>query len=168
PYSITITATIPLRNAAVQLYTDMLIVDNHEGIYNAYQWYRNGEALPGATLLYYTEPKFDYNSLYTVKLSGDGKEMMSCPVEWLSTAKALKPSIKVYPNPAKQGENFTLEILDFDEDQNYDIVIFTANGTMVKKISNVEQKTSVTLPSGVYSGSLINGGEKKGFKLIVK
>ena len=168
PYSITITATIPLRNAAVQLYTDMLIVDNHEGIYNAYQWYRNGEALSGATLLYYTEPKFDYNSLYTVKLSGDGKEMMSCPVEWLSTAKALKPSIKVYPNPAKQGENFTLEILDFDEDQNYDIVIFTANGTMVKKISNVEQKTSVTLPSGVYSGSLINGGEKKGFKLIVK
>lgn len=166
--TITITATIPLRNAAVQLYTDMLIVDNHEGIYNAYQWYRNGEALPGATLLYYTEPKFDYNSLYTVKLSGDGKEMMSCPVEWLSTAKALKPSIKVYPNPAKQGENFTLEILDFDEDQNYDIVIFTANGTMVKKISNVEQKTSVTLPSGVYSGSLINGGEKKGFKLIVK
>ncbi len=166
--TITITATIPLRNAAVQLYTDMLIVDNHEGIYNAYQWYRNGEALPGATLLYYTEPKFDYNSLYTVKLSGDGKEMMSCPVEWLSTAKALKPSIKVYPNPAKQGENFTLEILNFDEDQNYDIVIFTANGTMVKKISNVEQKTSVTLPSGVYSGSLINGGEKKGFKLIVK
>lgn len=168
PYSITITATIPLRNAAVQLYTDMLIVDNHEGIYNAYQWYRNGEALSGATLQYYTEPKFDYNSLYTVKLSGDGKEMMSCPVEWLSTAKALKPSIKVYPNPAKQNENFTLEILDFDEDQNYDIVIFTANGTMVKKISNVEQKTSVTLPSGVYSGSLINGGEKKGFKLIVK
>ena len=168
PYSITITATVPVRNAAVQLYTDMLIVDNHEGIYNAYQWYRNGEALSGATLQYYTEPKFDYNSLYTVKLSGDGKEMMSCPVEWLSTAKALKPSIKVYPNPAKQNENFTLEILDFDEDQNYDIVIFTANGTMVKKISNVEQKTSVTLPSGVYSGSLINGGEKKGFKLIVK
>ena len=167
-YPVKITATIPLRNAAVQLYTDMLIVDNHEGIYNAYQWYRNGEALPGATLLYYTEPKFDYNSLYTVKLSGDGKEMMSCPVEWLSTAKALKPSIKVYPNPAKQGEYFTLEILDFDEDQNYDIVIFTANGTMVKNISNVEQKTSVTLPSGVYSGSLINGGEKKGFKLIVK
>lgn len=34
---------------------------------------------------------------------------------------------------------------------------------------NHESKTTqIALPSGIYSGSLINGGEKSGFKLIVK
>ncbi|MBP5501821.1 MAG: BspA family leucine-rich repeat surface protein [Bacteroidales bacterium] len=164
---ITLTANI-VQDAAVQLYTDVLIADNHEGIYNAFQWYKDGEPLAGATLQYYTEPKFDYTKSYSVELSGDGGKIMSCPVKWLSTAKVLNPSVKVYPNPAKQNELFTLEILDFDETQNYDIVIFTANGTLVKKISNVEKQTSVSLPAGIYSGSLISGDDKKGFKLIVK
>ena len=164
---ITLTANI-VQDAAVQLYTDVLIADNHDGFYNAFQWYKDGEPLAGANLQYYTEPKFDYTKSYSVELSGDGGKIMSCPVKWLSTAKVLNPSVKVYPNPAKQNELFTLEILDFDETQNYDIVIFTANGTLVKKISNVEKQTSVSLPAGIYSGSLISGDDKKGFKLIVK
>ncbi|MBO4371554.1 MAG: BspA family leucine-rich repeat surface protein, partial [Bacteroidales bacterium] len=167
PYPITLTANI-VQDAAVQLYTDVLIADNHDGFYNAFQWYKDGEPLAGANLQYYTEPKFDYTKSYSVELSGDGGKIMSCPVKWLSTAKVLNPSVKVYPNPAKQNELFTLEIIDFDETQNYDIVIFTANGTLVKKISNVEKQTSVSLPTGIYSGSLISGDDKKGFKLIVK
>ena len=167
PYPITLTVNV-VKNTAVQLYTDVLIADNHDGIYNAYQWYKDDEPLAGANLQYYSEPKFDYTKSYSVELSGDGGKIMSCPVKWLSTAKVLNPRVKVYPNPAKQNELFTLEILDFDETQNYDIVIFTANGTLVKKISNVEKQTSVSLPAGIYSGSLISGDDKKGFKLIVK
>ncbi|MBR4214857.1 MAG: BspA family leucine-rich repeat surface protein [Bacteroidales bacterium] len=165
---IPITLTVNnVHNAAVQLYTDMLIADNHSGVYSAYQWYRDGEPIQGANEQYYVD-KFDYNKSYSVKLSGNGEDIMSCPVRWLSTAKVLNPSVKVYPNPAKENELFTLEILDFDETQNYDIVIFTANGTLVKKISNVEKQTSVSLPTGIYSGSLISGDDKKGFKIIVK
>lgn len=163
---ITLTANI-VQDAAVQLYTDMLIADNHSGVYSAYQWYRDGEPIQGANEQYYVD-KFDYNKSYSVKLSGNGEDIMSCPVRWLSTAKNLSPSVKVYPTPAKENELFTLEILDFDETQNYDIVIFTANGTLVKKISNVEKQTSVSLPTGIYSGSLISGDDKKGFKIIVK
>lgn len=167
PYPVKITVNL-VQNVAVQLYTDMLIADNHSGVYSAYQWYRDGEPIQGAIEQYYVEPQFDYNKSYTVKLSGNGEDIMSCPVRWLSTAKNLNSSVKVYPNPAKQNELFTLEILDYDSEQSYDIVIFTANGTLAKKISNVEKKTSVSLPAGIYSGSLISGDDKKGFKLIVK
>ncbi len=166
PYPITLTVN-NVHNAAVQLYTDMLIADNHSGVYSAYQWYRDGEPIQGANEQYYVD-KFDYNKSYSVKLSGNGEDIMSCPVRWLSTAKNLSPSVKVYPNPAKENELFTLEILDYDSEQSYDIVIFTANGTLVKKISNVEKQTSVSLPTGIYSGSLISGDDKKGFKIIVK
>gem|GEM_PF-3058272 len=166
PYPITLTVN-NVQDAAVQLYTDVLIADNHSGVYSAYQWYRDGEPIQGANEQYYVD-KFDYSKSYSVKLSGNGEDIMSCPVKWLSTAKVLSPSVKVYPNPAKENEFFTLEILDYDSEQSYDIVIFTANGTLVKKISNVEKQTSVSLPTGIYSGSLISGDDKKGFKIIVK
>ena len=163
--TITITANIP-RPAAVQLYTDMLLADNHDGNFASYQWYKDGNAISGATLGHYYEATL--SGKYTVKITTtDGKEFMSCPVK-LVTAKALKQSVKVYPNPAKKGETLTIEIENYTDGGDYTIKIFSSNGSLVKQLTAVSKTTQIALPSGIYSGSLINGGEKSGFKLIVK
>ena len=163
--TITITANIPPK-AAVQLYTDMLIADNHDGRFTAYQWYKDGSPIADATQGYYYDEKL--GGKYTVELTTtDGGKFMSCPVKLVST-KALAQSVKAYPNPARRGETFAVEITDYDPAQEYSIMIFSANGLLVKKLTNVEQTTEMSLPTGVYSGSLISGGSKYGFKLIVE
>ncbi len=163
--TITITANIP-RPAAVQLYTDMLLADNHDGNFASYQWYKDGNAISGATLGHYYEATL--SGKYTVKITTtDGKEFMSCPVK-LVTAKAQKQSVKVYPNPAKKGETLTIEIENYTDGGDYTIKIFSSNGSLVKQLTAVSKTTQIALPSGIYSGSLINGGEKSGFKLIVE
>ena len=164
-YAITITADIT-PDVAVQLYTDMLIADNHDGRFTAYQWFKDGSPIADATHGYYYDEKL--GGKYTVELTTtDGGKFMSCPVKLVST-KALAQSVKAYPNPARRGETFAVEIADYDPAQEYSIMIFSANGLLVKKLTNVEQTTEMSLPTGVYSGSLISGGSKYGFKLIVE
>ncbi len=92
---------------------------------------------------------------------------MSCPVNLVST-KAQKQSVKVYPNPAKKGETLTVEIENYTDGGDYTIKIFSLNGSLVKQLPAVSKTTQITLHSGIYSGTLINGGEKTGFKLIVE
>lgn len=165
-YPVAITANIP-KNAALQIYSDVLLVDNHDNNYSAYQWYKDGNAISGATLQFYSEPSF--SGRYTVKITDkDGKEFMSCPVKTGVSVKNTKSSVKVYPNPATSGEQFTLEIEEYDPAKDYTIMIFTANGTLVKKLTGLEKINTTTLPGGIYSGSLISNGEKSGFKVIVK
>jgi len=165
-YPVAITANIP-KNAALQIYSDVLLVDNHDKNYSAYQWYKDGNAISGATLQFYSEPSF--SGRYTVKITDkDGKEFMSCPIKTGVSVKNTKSSVKVYPNPATSGEQFTLEIEEYDPAKDYTIMIFTANGTLVKKLTGLEKINTTTLPGGIYSGSLISNGEKSGFKVIVK
>ncbi|MBQ1884628.1 MAG: InlB B-repeat-containing protein, partial [Bacteroidales bacterium] len=165
-YPVAITANIP-KNAALQIYSDVLLVDNHDNNYSAYQWYKDGNAISGATLQFYSEPSF--SGRYTVKITDkDGKEFMSCPIKTGVSVKNTKSSVKVYPNPATSGEQFTLEIEEYDPPKDYTIMNFTANGTLVKKLTGLEKINTTTLPMGIYSGSLISNGEKSGFKVIVK
>lgn len=165
-YPVAITANIP-KNAALQIYSDVLLVDNHDNNYSAYQWYKDGNAISGATLQFYSEPSF--SGRYTVKITDkDGKEFMSCPIKTGVSVKNTKSSVKVYPNPATSGEQFTLKIEEYDPAKDYTIMIFTANGTLVKKLTGLEKINTTTLPGGIYSGSLISNGEKSGFKVIVK
>ena len=164
-HAITITANIP-KLVAYQLYTDMLIADNSSNTFKTYQWYKNDNAISGAQSGYYYEQTL--SGKYTVKIATtDGKEFMSCPVKLVST-KALSQSVNVYPNPAKAGEKVTIEILEYQPDAEYTIMLFSANGSLVEKLSHVEKITRISLPFGVYSGSLISNGTKTGFKLIVK
>ena len=163
--AITINATIP-EHLAIQVYTDVLVANNHGQRFEKYQWYKNDSELPGATLQFYSEPQF--SGSYKVLLTGKEGSVMSCPLVFGGTAKILAQSVSVYPNPARSGETFTIEIAEYDPAQKYDIMIFSESGAFVQSFSGVEKSTSVTLPSGIYSGSLISAGKKTGFKFIVR
>ncbi|MBP5366712.1 MAG: BspA family leucine-rich repeat surface protein [Bacteroidales bacterium] len=165
-YIVTIKVDAP-RKVAVQLYTDVLIADNHDNLYTAYQWLCDGSELTGETQQYYTSQSL--GGTYVVRVTDrNGDTYNSCPLVIGVAQPTVSQSVKIYPNPTKAEERFTVEIDGYDESKSYNLLIYSTNGTLVKQIQGASQQTSLTLPHGNYTGSVISEGQKSGFKLIVK
>ncbi|MBO7142923.1 MAG: hypothetical protein J6V76_07435 [Bacteroidales bacterium] len=167
------------RDVVKYLYKNVIFVDNKDSLFTAYQWYKNGEPIPSSNKFhnrqYYTEEYKDLDGVYYVDITTNaGIKLKTCPLAGKGlVGKRSIASVKVYPNPAKANVPFTLQLVDengFDESfyAGAEILIYTNNGTLVKRISQVGKTISVTLPSGYYSGALINGGSKSGFKIVVE
>ena len=102
-------------------------------------------------------------------LTTDGVTVYSCPIdEGDDIAKSQKQPVKTYPNPAVEGAEFVIEILDYNPETDYTIIISNNNSVIVNEIHDAEQISPLSMPRGVYSGALISGGKKRGFKLMVK
>ncbi len=65
------------------LFNDVVAIDNNEGLYTSYQWYHNGELIPGATNQYYQE-KGGLTGSYYVEVTVEGLEYnaVSCVEEF--------------------------------------------------------------------------------------
>lgn len=86
--------TIPIdiryaNSIIIQKWNDVLALLNDQynvnhAVFTSYQWYKNGEAIPGATLPYYYTPngELDFNADYTVLLTRakDGVRQFTCPI----------------------------------------------------------------------------------------
>ena len=156
------------RNVLLHLYNDVIFVDNHSGLYGkngSYHWYRNDQEIPNANNQYLSAQNMSGKYKARMLTSG-GVTVYSCPIDWVISKKSAVP-VKTYPNPAVSGEPFVMAILDFDPETSYTILISNSNGVIVKEIPDATEYTTLTLPRGVYSGALISGGTKRGFKLIV-
>ena len=169
-YPFTIDIYLP-RDIVKQLYSDVLFADNHESLYVGYQWFKNGNAIGGADKQFYHEAGLDLSNKYTVEVkTKSGISLHSCPLDAANavTKRALS-DVKVYPNPAKAGIPFTLELVGGDNDfSDTEIQIYNNSGTLVQRVTNVDKTITLTLPRGNYSGALIRHGEKSGFKIIVE
>ena len=81
----TLSFGVSLSSNVVELhFEDMLVF--YSADYNgglevvSYQWYRNGELIPGATKSYYQEDGLDVNAEYTIRVTlADGSETWVCP-----------------------------------------------------------------------------------------
>ncbi|MBO4371821.1 MAG: T9SS type A sorting domain-containing protein, partial [Bacteroidales bacterium] len=151
----------------LQLYKNVLFVNNISEKFETYQWYRYGEEtdekLKNGERQYFTEPtlKGSYWALLNNKIH-------ACPMENLVSVKQTEVSIKTYPNPAIEGELFTIEINNFDPETEYTMIISNSNGNIVKKLTVTDHQTTLSLPRGIYTGALMSSGEKQSFKLIVR
>ena len=165
PYEFTLTVYLP-KNIVKQLYHNVIFVDNHDNLFTAYQWYKNDQPLKGETKQYVTE-RPELTGIYSVEVTTQsGIKLHSCPTKSFATTK-LSPTVTPYPNPAKAGIPFTLKLMG-GIPENASIMIFNNAGAKVMTIDNVTENTTITLPSGYYSGALIYNGEKSGFKIIVE
>ena len=117
---------------------------------------------------FFYEPKL--SGKYKARmLTTDGVTVYSCPIdEGDDIAKSQKQPVKTYPNPAVEGAEFVIEILDYNPETDYTIIISNNNSVIVNEIHDAEQISPLSMPRGVYSGALISGGKKRGFKLMVK
>lgn len=113
------------------------------------------------------EPEFF--GIYNCKIkTRNGFNVFACPLELNGTDKALKANVVVYPNPAVANQQFTLQIINYNPDNNYEIYITNNTGNIVKTITNAKQTNTVSLSLGHYIGALICNGEKTGFKIMVE
>lgn len=135
--------------------------------YNAvsYQWYLNGQAIPGATnpLLIANQP-----GSYTVKITGaNGCTATSLPVVISVTdvPNVEKDAFSIYPNPNATG-NWNLSVSK--QWLGGICEIFDAQGRLVSRneIQNQLSEINISVASGVYVLHLSNNNKNASYKLI--
>ncbi|MCQ2250256.1 MAG: hypothetical protein MJZ66_04010, partial [Bacteroidales bacterium] len=153
------------------LYSDIIFIDNGDGNFVDYQWYRNDTLLEGATQQYCQQlPRI--TGVYSAEvITIDGSKQKICPAaEQKPLAKSEPRSVSVYPNPARPGEQFTLMLHNFSQMdiQNCVVYIYNNLGSLAYKGSSQSQEYRISLPAGTYSGYALANGIKVSFKIIVQ
>ncbi len=156
------------RGLILQLYKNVIFVNNISEKFETYQWYRYGEEtdekLKNGERQYFTEPTL--KGSYWALLNG---KIHACYMEDQPViVKQAEVSISTYPNPAVEGEQFTIEINNFDPDTEYSLIISNSNGNIIKQLTVTKQQTTLSLPRGFYTGALMWSGNKQSFKIIVR
>jgi hypothetical protein len=154
----------------IQQWTNVLFFDNRSNNFVAWQWYKNGAAISGATKQYYSEIQPLNGTYYVIAKDKNGNSIKSCPIE--TTGTIFTKKIKIYPNPVKPNAEFTLEC-DFSESQlnGSEVVIYDIAGKLVQTISNVKPKNQIIAPSqtALYIVVLkLADGQLKTINLLVK
>lgn len=158
-----------------QRWDDVVVVNNNpanNGGYTFYsfQWYKNGQIIPGATGQYYQEVG-GLNGEYSVSLSGRGPdgnviEFTTCGMTFISDNY-----VKVYPVPAKVNQIVTVEVgMTEEELQGAILDIFDAKGAHVQSITTVLPITKVDgfKSQGSYFGRIITAkNEIKTVKFVI-
>ncbi|NWL03354.1 hypothetical protein DM790_21215 [Flavobacterium collinsii] len=153
-----------------QQWADVLLFDNKSNSFTSYQWYKNGNAVSGATRQYYSENQPLNGTYYVIARNTNGSSIKSCPIE--TTGTAFSKNLKIHPNPVRPTNEFTLEC-DFSESQlnGAEITIFDITGKLVQTITNVKAQNQITAPSqaAIYVVVLsLSNGQKKTINLLVK
>jgi hypothetical protein len=150
------------KNYLVKKFDDVIVCDNSSNRFTTYQWYKNGQLIPGATEQFYNDPE-GIDGLYSLQVSTkDGVVLWSCDKEIHATT-TKKATISAYPSPAKSSEPFTVRITDLtDQDLAGAVMrIYSITGALVQTINVVTPINTVTLPMGEYLGTVITSDQKK-------
>ena len=124
-----------------------------------YQWFYNGNAIPGATDYYYIAPQSgNYNVVATDENGCEVEAVINDVIASLSQPLSKGDGVRLFPNPVTNH----LEIKNLDAGINYDISIYNDIGMLVQqmKISKGSGKTSLDVSGyaqGIYWLELFDG-----------
>ncbi|WPO78346.1 MBG domain-containing protein [Flavobacterium sp. KACC 22761] len=167
--SVTRPVVVSQSGLIIQQWADVLLADNKNKNYVAWQWYKNGALVSGATRQYYSENQALNGTYYVIATDKNGNSIKSCPL--VLTGAPFSKTLKIYPNPVRALNEFTVEC-NFSESQlsGATLAIFNVTGTQIQTVSNVKAKNQVTAPSqsGIYIVLLtLSNGEQKTINLLV-
>jgi hypothetical protein len=160
---------------------DVLSVNNNPEmnggfVFYAYQWYKNGQLIPGATQQYYTEPDGKLNGSYHVALEGHSISSSGdvTPVSFVSCPYMPLPQMRVsvYPVPVKVNQPFTFTTtLTAEELDGATLELYNATGKLTRKLTNLTPQMHLDgfEVQGFYFGRIItrNNGLQE-IKIIVQ
>jgi predicted secreted protein len=168
-YDFVITVNIPTEYIAVK-YNRVLVLDNSTRMFSAYQWYKDGVAIDGATKQFYSDPKGLVGTYSIQATTTDGEILYSYP-------KVLNiPLIKkvtAYPTMVRANQTCTVEITDEAMEldlKGAELYVYSSQGTRVYYSTKVEKLNTIKLPTidGTYSGRVTTAdGQSFLFKIIV-
>ncbi len=154
-----------------QHWSDVLLFDNSSKNYVAWQWYKNGVLVPGATLQQYSESSALLGSYYVVATDKNGVKEMSCPLT-VSAGSFTGLRISLFPNPADNGNTVTISTsFTQAELQGATIIISDVFGRVVKAMQTVLPTQTVQAPTatGLYMVTLtLQNGVKYSANLLSK
>jgi hypothetical protein len=155
----------------VPKFGNVVLINNHDGRFTGYQWYKNGSAIGGATSQFYKDPNGLSGTYYTQLKTVTGQTLNTCS-KVLSIKKSAQASVSVFPNPARAGQEFTVKLSGFadEELQGAVLTVYSTQGIPVLTSRKVEQENRLTLSGtdGVYMGRITTtDGQVLTFKVVL-
>jgi hypothetical protein len=168
-YDFVITVNIPTEYIAVK-YNRVLVLDNSTKIFKAYQWFKNGVAIEGATKQFYRDPKGLVGTYSMQATDIDGETIYSFPKE---LNIPITQKVTAYPSLVGANRTCTVEITDEAMEldlKGAELSVYSSQGIRVYHSTNVEKLNTIKLPAmdGTYSGRVTTtDGQSFLFKVIV-
>jgi hypothetical protein len=154
-----------------QHWSDVLLFDNSSNNYVAWQWYKNGIAVAGATLQQYSENTALAGIYYVVATDKNGAQFISCPLT-ITAGSFTGLRISLFPNPADKGGNVTVSTsFTAGELQGAGIIITDVYGRVIWQTAQVTPNTAIQAPTatGMYIVTLtLQNGMKYSANLLTK
>ncbi|MDR2039986.1 MAG: PKD domain-containing protein [Bacteroidales bacterium] len=119
----------------VQKWDDVILVDNSSRQFVAYQWYRDGAIIIGATEQAYRELG-GLNGKYSAEITlTDGTKIFTCEYTPVPRPKNANWELKIYPNPSTKGQllHITLQMDQVAYVGSLELEIYTSNGAKILK-----------------------------------
>lgn len=153
-----------------QRWNDVIFFDNSSGDYVQWQWYKNGDAVAGATDPYYSESPSLNGQYFVIATNKDSQQVQSC-VLTIAPGATIPGGIKVFPNPATPGGMVTIACNYTSSDlQGAVLQIIDLNGRVQQQITTVQPSMQVAMPSGTGTyiiNLLLSGGQKTSVNVLV-
>jgi hypothetical protein len=154
-----------------QHWSDVLLFDNSSRNYVAWQWYKNGVAVPGATLQQYSESSALVGTYHVVATDRNGAQFISCP-QTITATLFTGLRISLFPNPADIGSNVSIATsFNASELQGANIIVSDINGNVIRQITQVLTNNTMQAPTvrGMYVVTLtLQNGMKYSTNLLTK
>ena len=172
----TAAATVVVQRANLvhhvrQHWSDVLLFDNSSRNYVAWQWYKNGVAVPGATLQQYSESSVLVGTYHVVATDRNGAQFISCP-QTITATTFTGLRISLFPNPADKGANVKVATnFTTAELQGASLTISDVFGRVVSQLTQVSPLTNILAPTatGMYVVTLtLQNGVKYSSNLLTK
>lgn len=158
-------------DAIVTKFGNVVLIDNSSNRFTAYQWYKNGNAIEGATRQYYKDPNGLIGSYHVQLTTASGEAVNTCP-KVMNLSKAEPVGVSVYPNPVRKGQGCLLKVIGIESEEldGATLVVYSAQGVAVYSSRKVEENTPITLSGndGTYLGRITTtSGNVLSFKIIL-
>jgi hypothetical protein len=144
----------------IQRWNNTLLINNNPATnggytFTAYQWYRNGEAIAGATAQHYSAGNKATDllgdALYHAALTtATGELLRTCPAQ--PEAMALE-NLTAYPNPLHSGDVLHLDLgMDAAQLEGAEVFVYSMAGELLfrQKPAGNPVELRLNLPMGIY------------------
>lgn len=168
PFQLTVNVS---ADAIVTKFGSIVLIDNHDNRFKGYQWYKNGSAISGATSQFYKDPNGLSGTYHAQLKTATGQTLNTCS-KAINIKKSAQASVSIYPNPARSGQEFSVRLSGFanEELQGAVLSVYSTQGVPVLTSRKVEQENRLTLSGtdGVYMGRITTAdGQVLTFKVVL-
>jgi hypothetical protein len=149
-------------------FDDVIACADSSSRFVAFQWYKDGVKIDGATKRFYNDPA-GLNGTYVLQVTTpEGDTFFSCP----KTLSLQQKRVSVAPNPVQKDQAFTVRMVGFSEQElsSATLAVYNMQGICVYKSATVTRTNTLqlALPQAYIGQVVTSGGKKYSFKIMVR